>query len=528
MTAKVPKNWDMEIDLVSVGSSTGGLAAAIMGHDLGLKTVLLEKSEFLGGGTALSGGILWIPFNHHMLEEGIEDSRDEALTHIRRVSMGRHEEEQVAAYLDTGPEVIRYLEEHTPLKLGIDATPDYYADLPGGKRSGRCLSPDPVVTIPLLTEAAKTQPVLAKVRPDPVPFFLGIRDPWSEGRALIGSLALGCIDRGVEILTGVRARQLIVQKGRVIGLRAERNGKDFCVKAKKGVLLATGGFEWNAEMNKRFMTNSTIFPLTPASNEGDGHIMGMEVGAAVALMDHSIFQPIYKVEGEEIDGKPFNRPISYGYPGNILVNRHGKRCCNESFYPDIGRAFATYDKVTSELTNAPLFWVSDQDNVDRTFINMLASVTPNADWLHKADTLPELAEQLGIPGDALAETVDRFNKFAREGHDPDFHRGETHYESVWGSKFYPGHGPNPTLGPLEKAPFHGVKLYAGSVGNLGGLVVNKNAQVMDTQGEIIPGLYGTSNATALLSFGSSYTSGACQGKSLIFGYIAAQHIAKGN
>ena len=141
-------------------------------------------------------------------------------------------------------------------------------------------------------------------------------------------------------MTGVRARQLILQDGRVIGLRAERDCKDFFVKANKAVLLASGGYEWNNEMNRRFLNYSELFPITPTSNEGDGHIMGMEVGAAVALMDHSIFQPIYKVEGEEIEGRPFNRPISYGYPGSILVNRHGKRCCNESFYPDIGRAMA--------------------------------------------------------------------------------------------------------------------------------------------------------------------------------------------
>jgi len=148
---KVPKRWDIEVDLVSVGSSSGGLAAAIVGHDLGLSTVLLEKSDFLGGGTALSGGVLWIPFNHHMLEEGLADSREEALTYIRGLSQGRHDEEQLAAYLDNGPTVIRYMEEHTPLKLTIEASTDYYADLPGGKARGRQLYPNPDTMIPMLT-----------------------------------------------------------------------------------------------------------------------------------------------------------------------------------------------------------------------------------------------------------------------------------------------------------------------------------------------------------------------------------------
>ncbi|OGO02636.1 MAG: hypothetical protein A2Y72_04230 [Chloroflexi bacterium RBG_13_53_26] len=522
----IPDRWDMEVDLVSVGSSMGGLSAAIYGHDLGLSTVLMEKSGALGGGTALSGGVLWIPYNHHMIEAGIADSKDEALTHIRRISLGRHDEEQVHAYLDHGPEVIRYLEDHTPLKLTIESSPDYYTDLPGGKARGRQLYPDPALMIPMLKEVEQTQPILAKVRRDPVPFFLGLRDVWAEGRGLIGPLALACADRGINMLLDTRARQLLVKDGRVVGLRAEQEGRDFFIKARKGILLATGGYEWNDEMNRRFMNCCTLSALTPHSNEGDGHIMGMEVGAAMALMDHSIYQPTIHVEGEEVEGRPFYRPIAYGYPGNIIVNRHGRRCCNESFYPDIGRAFFAYEKVNSELANAPLFWIADKACAGKLGISAMAKITKNPDWLHKADTLQELASKLGIPADNLVETVDRFNRFASEGTDADFHRGETTYQKWWGKRMYPDKEPNPTLGSLETPPFYGCKLYVGSVGNLGGLVINKNAQVIDAEGAIIPGLYGTSNTTALLSHGFAYTSGACQAKSMIFGYIAARHMAK--
>jgi 3-oxosteroid 1-dehydrogenase len=173
-----------------------------------------------------------------------------------------------------------------------------------------------------------------------------------------------------------------------------------------------------------------------------------------------------------------------------------------------------------------MVWIADQDHTDCSGIGMLATITKTPDWLHRADTLPQLAEQLGLPGDSLVETVDRFNKFAREGRDPDFNRGESTYQLYWGNRLYAGRKPNPTLGPLEKPPFYGVELRAGSVGNLGGLVVNSNAQVVNVHGEVIPGLYGTSNASALLSHGFTYTSGSCQGKSLIFGYLAARHMAK--
>jgi len=243
------------------------------------------------------------------------------------------------------------------------------------------------------------------------------------------------------------------------------------------------------------------------------------------LMDHSIYQPTIRVEGEEIDGRPFNRPVSYGYPGNIIVNRYGRRCCNESFYPDIGRAFFAYEKVTAELTNTPLFWIGDKPCTSKLGISAMAKFTKSPDWLKKADSLPELAGKVGLPAEALVETVDRFNRFSREGHDPDFHRGEGRYQQLWGKKIYPDREPNPTLGPIETPPFYGATLHAGSVGNLGGLVVNKNAEVIDVQGEVIPGLYGTSNTTALLSHGFAYTSGACQAKSMIFGYLAARHAA---
>ena len=336
---------------------------------------------------------------------------------------------------------------------------------------------------------------------------------------------MACVQRGINILLDTRARQLIVKDGRVVGLRAEREGRDFFIRGKRGVLLATGGYEWNNEMNRRFMNCSGLSSLTPYSNEGDGHIMGMEVGAAVALMDHSIYQPTIHAEGEEIDGRPFNRPISYGYPGNIIVNRHGRRCCNESFYPDIGRAFFVYEKVAAELTNAPLYWIADKPCTSKLGISAMAKFTKSPDWLKKADTLPELAAKLGLPAESLVETVERFNRFSGEGHDPDFHRGEGRYQRLWGKKLYPEREPNPTLGPVETPPFYGATLHVGSVGNLGGLVVNGNAEVIDVQGEVIPGLYGTSNTTALLSHGFAYTSGACQAKSMIFGYIAARHAA---
>jgi len=524
-----PDRWDMEADLIAVGSSTGGLTAAIMGHDLGLNTVVLESADVLGGGTALSGGVIWVPYNHHMLDLGMTDSRDEALSYIRGISFGHHDEEQVAAYLDNGPEMVRYIEEHTPLRMWVEPHPnrsDYLADIPGGKSGGRKIGPDIPIMSPILAEAEHQYPIVAKVRGDTVRRLIGPRPPWAQGRGLVGSLVLACAQRGVNILTETRARELIVDNGRVIGVRAERDGRDFFVRGKRGILLATGGFEWNDEMNRQFIHSPEMHAVTPPSNRGDGQIMGMELGAATALMDHAVFQSGVHIPGEEVEGNAAYRPFLHGYPGNIMVNRHGRRCCNECFYPDIGRAFRDYDRCTGQYTNAPLFWIADQAFRDRIPVVHLHRGTEMADWLQRADTLPELAEKLGIPPDNFVEAVERFNQFARDGRDPDFHRGESTFEFHWGELAYPDQKPNNVLGPVEKPPFYGLQVEFVSLGNLGGLVVNGDAQVVDVRSDVIPGLYGTSNATALLSMGYGYESGACQGKSMIFGYIAARHMAK--
>lgn len=514
--------------MAAVGTSSGGLLASIVGHDLGMSTVVLEKARAtIGGGTTYSGGTIWIPCNDPMQKMGISDTREEALDYIRSISMGRHDEAMAATYVDTGREMLRYVDEHTQLKMAlVPEYTDYYADLPAGKKSGRKLAPDPLVMAQRLMEAEKDHPEIAQVRREPVPLFLGVPERmYIAGRALIAGLALSCIERGIDILMDTRARRLIVSDGRVIGLHATRQGEDFFVKANKGVLLATGGFEWNKIMNKRFMNVPDMHACTPPTNEGDGHIMGMEVGAATALMDHSLLVPTIRIPGEEIDGQPLYRlfMFSIGQPGNILVNREGRRCCDETFYPDVGRAFGTYDKRLSQFANVPIYWIADQSFRDRHIVGPLPMGKDMAEWLHRGDTLRELAEALGLPPANLEETVERFNRQAREGRDPDFHRGETIYDRWWASD--PNHKPNPVLGPLHKKPFYGVQLHLGTVGNLGGLVTNPQAQVLDVREDVIPGLYATSNTVALLVMGFSYDSGLCQGKSMVFGYIAARHMA---
>ncbi|MFC1821798.1 FAD-binding protein, partial [Thermodesulfobacteriota bacterium] len=204
--------------------------------------------------------------------------------------------------------------------------------------------------------------------------------------------------------------------------------------------------------------------------------------------------------------------------------RHGDRCCNESFYPDMGRAFIAYDAAASEFTHLPIYWIADQSHRDKYYCGPLSPEVPPPDdnWLQCAGSIGELAQRLNLPQDQLERTVERFNQGAREGKDPDFHRGETAYDRWSGD---PNHEPNPCLAPLEKAPFYGVRIHPGTAGNQGGLVTNESAQVVNVRGEVIPGLYATSNTSAHLAVGFGYNSGFSNGQSMVFGYVTARHIA---
>ncbi len=513
MVAKPPAKWDLEVDLVALGSSSGGLTAALVGHDLGLKVVVLEKDDLIGGGTATSGGVIWAAMTRPQREDGIQDSREEALTFIRSIGFGRHDEVKAAAYVDEAPKALDYLEKRSYMTLArMHAGDDYYRHYPGSK-PGRSVSPHPDSVPAFLWEREKTDPLVKKVRHSSLSVTVQPpNNPWKfvpllgGGRSIIGTLAAGCTDRQIPVLTKVRARELVVEDSRVTGIRAERDGRPYFVKARLGVLIATGGFEHNQEMNKRYLpVPGPIIAQTPPSNEGDGHLMGMDVGAATALMDTSIY--IATAVPFEAGSVQRASASAFGAPGCIVVNRFAKRCANESFYPGLARAvFAQYPGRESNFINMPMYAI-----IDAT----AAGKTP-APTLKKADTLAALAKELGIDGPTLEATVAHFNEFARQGKDPDFHRGEFPT---------PPEAQKDLLGPVEKTPFYAAKLALATVGHKGGLVTNQYAQVLNVRNEVIPGLYATSNAAAHTAVGAGYSSGMANCQSLTFGWVAARHMA---
>jgi 3-oxosteroid 1-dehydrogenase len=539
----VPERWDREVDVVVLGSGAAGLAATTLAYDGGADVLLVEKADLLGGTTGVSGGMPWVPMNHHMTDVAVDDSREEALLYIRRLSHGREPDPAlVEMYVDTASEVIEYLESKTPVRFYAPTTfNDYFEGIPGGKPAGRSIEPVPYDARAELGEWAektRTSPHLARLtmeegakylRGDELPDFETIAQREADdircgGPALVAMLVKGLLERGVTIETGTAARELVVVDGEVVGVAVEHDDRTQLIGARKGVLLACGGFEWNDDMVRAFIGRE-LFPLSPPQNEGDGHRMAMEAGAALANMTSFWGQPALLDPEVEFEGNPlYQMGTARSAKGVILVNRNGKRFVNEGVtYQDFPKVLGAYDPVALDYPTENVWLIFDQSVKDTNVI--LPSVLPGApapDWMMHAATLRELAEQIGIDADALEATVARWNEQVAAGADTDFHRGTVRFEAHMS-----GHFPSPanSLGSIDHPPFYAMPLYDGTLGTNGGPRVDEHARVLRHDGSVIPGLYAAGNASASV-FGPAYPGGgATIGPALTFGYLAGRHAA---
>ena len=540
----LPDRWDLEVDVAVLGSGASGTTAAILAADNGAEVALLERAEAVGGTTALSGGVLWVPNNPHMAEAGIEDSREDALAYLKSLSLGMMDDELVETLIDTGPEMLRYMEENTPVSLHVfEGYPDYHPENPGGKpQGGRSLDNDlfPFEELGPWADRINHQPdavffpatmlEIDTKRIDDVPADVmqerRDRDMRSTGQALAGSLIKGCLDREIPVHTATRGRELILDENdAVVGIRAERNGADFFVKARKAVVIASGGFEWNEELVKAFLRGPMTAPTSTPENEGDGLLMAMGAGAALGNMSEAWWIPGIHVPGDEMRGRTFARLIlaERTWPRSIIVNRKGKRFMNEAAnYNAVGHAFHTFDPNTFEFINLPAWLI-----VDSQYQPPIArhNVGPDApDWIRRADTLAELAAQIDVDPDGLGETVARFNESAVRGEDPEFDRGVSAYDSYNGDRWQKA--PFTTLGPIDTPPYYAAQIESGALGTKGGPKTNAKAQVLRATGGVIPGLYAVGNAMAGVTAMVYGGAGGTLGPGMTFGYIAGRSAAK--
>jgi 3-oxosteroid 1-dehydrogenase len=533
--------WDEVVDVLVLGSGAAGLSAAVAAHDGGAEVLVLEKAPLIGGTAGVSGGIIWIPLNDHMAAAGISDSREEALEYIQRLTLGSEPDpELVEVYVDQAHQVAGYLERHTPLRLMISSSfTDYYADLPGGKKDGgRSLESEPFDARTALGEwspKVRTSPHMAWLTLDEgakaliggeVPADLAAERERDDvrviGSALVASLFKGLLDRGVEVVTDSPAQELVIEDGAVVGAIACQGGISRRIGARRGVIIASGGFEWNAEMVKAFI-GEEIEPLSPPYNEGDGLRMAIEAGAQLGNMRAFWGQPALLDPNVEFEGmRLMQMGGARAIPGIVVVNRHGKRFVNEAVsYQDFPKAVGAFDPVAVDRPNEDHWIVFDQRLKDNAAL--LPSVLPSEpapDWIDQAATLSELAERAGIDPEGLEATVARWNAHAAAGADPDFQRG-----SAWYEGFMTG-GPTPAvLQPVVEPPFYAMPLYHGALGTSGGARITADGQVRNMRGGTIPGLYAAGNASACV-LGDSYPGGgATLGPALTFGFIAGRHAA---
>jgi 3-oxosteroid 1-dehydrogenase len=537
-------------DVIVLGTGAAGLTAAITAHEGGARVGVFEKAGTVGGTSAWSGGQIWIPNNHHQREYGKADSREEALTYLHSLSHGMILPGFAETYVDTGPEMVRYLEERTPVSFyTIPDFPDYHPEFPGGKpEGGRTLEcylfpyaelgewKDRVGTSPYYPDFTITigETTLGQSVPKEVPPEEKARrhanDERGMGLALIGRLLRGCLDRGIEPETGCRAVELILDSGAIAGVRFDGPDGPFDVRAPR-VIIATGGFEWNEDLIRAFTRGPLTHPVSIKTNTGDGLKMAMKVGAMLGNMREAWWMPVIEVP---LDVNPMGRQLltyERTMPGSIMVNRHGKRFTNEaSNYNAFGAAFHEQDVSRFEYGNLPCWLIFNQDFYAKyPFVGGLTDSFDNGarppEWVASAPTFDGLAEQLGINAAALKETVARFNANSEHGHDPDFRRGESANDLWWGDPAWRG-DKRATLGSVGDGPYYAVEVKSGALGTKGGPQTDVDARVLDVDGMPISGLYAVGNAMAS-PMGMTYGgAGGTLGPGMTFGYRAGLHAAR--
>lgn len=540
-------------DVVVIGSGAAGLAAALGAAAEGAQVVVLERSDRIGGTSAVSGGVVWVPCNRGMSELGIDDTYAEAVEYLSE-QPGFKDEAMVREYVRVAADVLAAVEKSSALSLHPAPITDYRPDLPGAKSAGRALAPDPFDAQALADEAklvrqrqysqldrletggSPSEPVAEDLVVDGSPTLdwawleAQERGVWARGLALIGSLLEGCRRLNVRILTSVRARRLVFDGDRVAGVAAvdRASGREMTVGAKGGVVLACGGFESSADLMRRFVEAPHALRGSPPGNEGDGLRMGMSAGASLANLDSAWWNVFTVVPGDVEDGSELARIVTSGgrgRPGAIMVNARGRRFVNEAQpYHGVALTMNQRDNIDGSYPNLPAWLIFDRRYRHAYGVpGVLESGTVDPPWLLKADSVAGLAHLAGIDPDALTATVDRFNEFAWAGKDLDFGRGESAYDQQYGDPSLDGVAR--CLGRLDSPPWYALRVHPGVLGTNGGLRIDRFARALDVWDEPIPGLYAAGNVTASFMGRTNIGAGATLGPAIVFGFLGGRTAA---
>lgn len=559
-------------DVLVIGSGAGGLAAAITARHHGLDVVVVEKAERFGGTTARSGGVLWIPCNPLSQAASVSDTLDAARAYLRHECGPTYDAAKVDAYLASGPEMVDFFTRHTQVRFtSVGTFPDYHPDAPGAVAGGRSIQAKAYLRGEY-GPALKRHPLLRKLaRPLPGATFLGLnvaRDELTHfysalrsgrslayvmgtllrhfadllihrcslravnGNALAARLGASASDLGIPIRLSTPALELLIEDGRVVGALVEQDGKPVPLRARRAVILASGGFPHDV------VRRATLYPhrpgeeghfsVAPEGNVGDGARLAESAGGRVAAdwPSAAAWTPVSTWRDSAGARRVFPHFIDRGKPGIIAVGPDGRRFVNESGpYPDIGLTMAH----RGAEGGASHGWLIADHRAFRRYGLGIVRPAPipfgvhlRSGYLIREKTPAALAGRLGMEPARLSATLAAFNDDARSGIDREFGKGGNIYNRYQGD---PAHRPNPCLAPLETAPFYAVKIVPGDIGTFAGIMTDAQARALDAEGKPIPGLYAVGNDQASV-FGGSYPGGgATLGPAMTFGFIAGRHIA---
>ncbi len=542
------------------------MTAALCSQAKGFATLLIEKDKVYGGTTAVSGGGIWIPCNHQVQARGGSDELEAARRYVHTLTKGETEPERVDAYLDNGPTMVKYMEDEFDVHFDLVVKyPDYFMHTQGAKASHRSMEPavfdatllgdeldnqrEPYPGTLIMNRLSMTQAqahtLLSKQKGWVWMFIKLLLSYWIDlpwrfrtrrdrrlklGQALSASLRYAMIRKEVPLWLNTGLEELVEEDGRVVGVIAKRDGKTLRIAARRGVILACGGFEANQQMREKYLPKPTHaeWSAAPGCNHGEGIQAGINIGASTRGMDRvwgapSIVSPV----GNPATGLFVERAL----PRAVMVNKLGKRYVNEAgAYTAVVYAMLENQKQTGGAV--PSWFIADaiyRKNYPMGPV-LPGMMQPDSklppEWrnviYYKADTLDELAKQIGVDAEGLKATVARNNRFAQTGIDEDFGKGDNEFDRYYGDSNV---SPNPCLGPIEKPPFYAVRVHPGELGTSGGLDADERGRVRSKSGEVIPGLYAIGNCSAAV-MGRSYPgAGSTLGPAMVFGYLATQDIA---
>lgn len=558
--------WDAEYDVVVVGAGAGGMAAALTATIEGCKVLLVEKTDRVGGSTAVSGGAVWAPLNAQSAQVGHPDTFDKVWTYMRNTVGDAAPVALQQAFLRHGAGMVDYFQQNTAVRLVARSySPDYYPEREGAALGGRSLDP-------AMFDGRELGAKFKELR-DPLPEFMVLGGmmitmtdarhllaatssfrSWREGmklvlryfadrlrgyhrgtrvvlgNALAARLFKSVLDREIDYWLETQLQKLELADRAVVGVTVLRQGRPLRVRARRGVVVATGGFPWDEALRaEQYPRPTGAWSMSPQDNRGEGIAVARAAGATMGQghTNPAFWAPVSILQ--RADGTVVRYPHlvwDRAKPGLMAVNAAGLRFVNEStsYHEFVRGMYRSHETVPT----LPAFLVCDHDFMEKWGMGLaLPGGRPRehllrAGYLHKAGSLRELGEALGIDGAALEASAARFNTQAEQGRDDDFGKGSTAYNRYLGDE---ENVPNACLGPLRKAPFYAVRVYAGDIGTAAGIACNEQAQALDAAGHPIPGLYMAGNDMHSVMGGEYPAPGITLGPALTFGWIAGRQLA---